>query len=63
MLFADDTVLLGESSESLQRLVNVFTIVCEKRKLVVNGDKSKVMKVGVNDMQRVVRIRLGRGWS
>ena len=60
LLFADDTVLLGESSESLQRLVNVFNRVCEKKKLVVNGGKSKVMKVGVKEVQREVRIRLGR---
>ena len=61
LLFADDTVLLGESSESLQRLVNVFNRICEKRKLVVNGGKSKVMKVGVKEVQREVRINLGRG--
>src|SRR5215469_7672546 len=61
VLFADDTVLLGESSESLQRLVNVFNRICVKRKLVVNGGKSKVMKVGVKEVQRVVRIILGRG--
>src|SRR5215469_13249150 len=61
LLFADDTALLSESSESLQWLVNVFNRTCVKRKLVVNGGKSKVMRVGDNEVQRGVRIRLGRG--
>src|SRR5215469_10087545 len=61
LLFADDTVLLGESSESLQRLVNVFNRASEKRKLVVNGGKSKVMRVGAKEVQMDVRIKLGRG--
>ncbi len=42
-LFADDTVLLAESEGDLQRVVNVFWIVCKRRKLKVNTGKSKVM--------------------
>ncbi len=43
MLFADDTVLLAESEKDLQKLVNEFSNVCERRKLKVNVKKSKVM--------------------
>src|SRR5215469_12641453 len=46
LLFSDDTVLLGESKESLQRLVTVFNRICMKKKLSVNREKSKVMRVG-----------------
>ena len=42
-LFADDTVLLAESKEELQKVVNEFCRVCERRKLKVNAGKSKVM--------------------
>lgn len=43
LLYADDTVLIADSEESLQRLVNVFGEVCWRRKLQVNVAKSKVM--------------------
>ena len=42
-LFADDTVLLAESEDELQRMVNEFSDVCSRRKLKVNAGKSKVM--------------------
>ena len=60
LLFTDGTVLLRESKESLQRLVIVFNRICMKRKLSVNGEKSKVMRVGENGLQRDMRIRMGR---
>ena len=37
LLYADDTVLLGDSKENIQRLLNEFDKVCE------NVGKSKVM--------------------
>jgi len=42
-LFADDTVLLAESREMLQKVVDEFDTVCKRRKLKVNVGKSKVM--------------------
>ncbi len=42
-LFADDTVLLAECEEDLQRVVNEFYNVYKRRKLKVNAGKSKVM--------------------
>ncbi len=42
-LFVDGTVLLAESEEDLQRVVNEFYNVCKRRKLQVNAGKSKVM--------------------
>ncbi len=41
-MYADDTVLLGESEGVLQRTVVEFDRVC-RRKLKVNAGKSKVM--------------------
>ncbi len=43
ILFADDTVLIAENENDLQKLVTVFDSVCKKRKLKVNVNKSKVM--------------------
>jgi len=42
-LFADDTALFAESERELQRIVNEFFNVCKRRKLGVNGAKSKIM--------------------
>ena len=44
LLFADDTTLVADSEEKLYRLVGEFGRVCERRKLKVNVDKSKVMR-------------------
>ena len=44
LLFADDTALVADSEEKLCRLVSEFSRVCERRKLRVNEDKSKVMR-------------------
>ena len=42
LLFADDTVLVADTEDMLCRLVSEFGRVCERRKLRVNADKSKV---------------------
>ncbi len=43
VLFADDTLFIAENENYLQILVSVFDRVCERRKLKVNVNKSKVM--------------------
>ena len=58
LMFADDTVLLGDDEKKLQRLVNEFGRVCKKRKLTVNVGKSKVMKVSKNGDQNELNISL-----
>ena len=40
-VFADDTVLLAESEEKLQRVVEELYSVCMSRKLKGNAGKSK----------------------
>src|SRR5215469_4844729 len=60
LLYADDTVLMGETEESLQRLVTSFDRICRKRKVRINGDKSKVMRVGNNGRILDMGIRIGR---
>ena len=44
LLFADNTALVANSEEKLCRLVSEFGRVCERRKLRVNIDESKVMR-------------------
>ena len=44
LLFADDTVLIANSEKELRQLVTEFGKVCERRKLRVNVNKSKVMR-------------------
>ncbi len=62
-LSADDTVLLAESEEDLQRVVNKFYSVWKRRKLKVNAGKSKVMvferrEEKVIDFNPASRVRL-----
>ena len=58
LLFADDTALVAESAEQLQCLVSEFGRVCDRRKLRVNVDKSKVMIVGENVDPSLLNIML-----
>ena len=43
MLYADDLVLLSESSHGLQRCLNKLNEYCNTWKLTVNIDKTKIM--------------------
>ena len=43
LMFAGDTVLVGDSEEKLSRLVQEFGNVCQRRKLTMNERKSKIM--------------------
>ena len=45
LVCVDDTVLMAESQEGLEKLVTEFAGVCGRRKLKVNVSKSKVMAV------------------
>ena len=58
MLYADDTVLMGELEESLQRIMSVLNRICEKRKLRISDAKNKVMRVGENGLVMNMRIRI-----
>ena len=49
LLFADDTVVVADSERKLCQLVTEFWRVCERRKLRVNVDKSKVMRCARNE--------------
>ena len=43
VLFVDDTALVADSEDKLQKLVEELGRVCERGKLKVNVNKSKVM--------------------
>lgn len=43
IVYADDTVILSETEEAMQRSLNIFQLYCEKWKLEVNLNKTKVM--------------------
>ena len=43
LLYADDIVLLSESAQGLQNLLNKLKIFCYKWNLQININKSKVM--------------------
>ena len=56
LMFADDTVLVGDSEEKLQVLVNEFGNVCRKWKLTVNVNKSKTMRISGNENEYDVNV-------
>ena len=43
LLYADDTVIMSESTEDMQKKLNVFNDFFKKWKLKVNAEKSKVL--------------------
>ena len=43
LLYADDTVILSETSEGLQRNLDIFGIYCNQWMLSVNCAESKIM--------------------
>lgn len=52
-LYADDTVLFAESEQKLERMVNEFDKVCDRRELKVNAGKSKVMVFERKDYDKI----------
>ena len=58
LLFADDTALVASTEERLQRLVDEFGVVCERRKLRVNVGKSKVMVCSREGGRAELNVRL-----
>ena len=57
-MFADDTMLLGDSAEKLETLVLEFGSVCQRRKWTVNKTKCKIVKIGKNREENGVNINL-----
>ncbi|KAI5738073.1 hypothetical protein M8J77_002623 [Diaphorina citri] len=43
LMYADDLVLLAESDEEMQNMLNVFHRYCQEKQLIVNVDKTKIM--------------------
>ena len=43
VLYADDTVILAESSDDLQIALDMYATYCRQWKLEINHDKTKVM--------------------
>ena len=58
LMLADNTVLLGDIEEKLERLVQEFGRLCWRRKLSENGTKSKIMKIGKNGEENRENISL-----
>jgi len=58
LLYADDLVLLSDSSESLQEMINAFHAYCVRWCLTVNLQKSKVMV-----FRRGTRLAANLGWN
>ena len=43
LLYADDTVLMAETAEDLQNLLNIYANYCDAWKLKLNSSKTKVL--------------------
>ncbi|XP_065567446.1 uncharacterized protein LOC136031690 [Artemia franciscana] len=51
LLFADDIVLLAETKEKLQQLLEITEVYLEEKKLILNTSKSVVMVFGRKAME------------
>ena len=58
VLFADDTALVADSEDKLQKIVEEFDRVCVRRKLKINVNKSKVMRCSRREDGRRLNVRL-----
>ena len=43
LLYADDTVIISETSDCLQKALNIFELYCKEFKLSVNINKTKIV--------------------
>ncbi len=46
LMYADDTILIADSEENLQKAITCMERNCGKWKLIVNESKTKVIIVG-----------------
>jgi hypothetical protein len=51
LMYADDRVLLAESTDDSQKNLNIFNIYCEAWKLFINCSKSKVVIFNKREMK------------
>ena len=58
LMFADDTMLVGDNEEKLQMLVRKFGNVCKRQKLTVNVNKSKTMKINGKENEYDVNVEM-----
>ena len=58
LMFADDTVVVGDSEEKLEGLVQEFSSVSRRGKLTVNEGKGMVMRIGKNGEENEVNVSL-----
>lgn len=60
--YADDTVLIADSEEKLQRLVDKLVESCERKGLRININKTEVMGITKRQERLVVNVQIqGRG--
>ena len=52
LLYADDTVIFAESKEGMQWALNIFQSYCDKWKLTVNINKTKVLVLSKRKCQQ-----------
>jgi hypothetical protein len=52
MLYADDTILLAESTEDLQVQLNAFGEYCNNWQMKVNVNKTKIMVFGFGKLRQ-----------
>ena len=58
VLFADDTALVVDAEDKLQKLVEEFGRLCERKKLTINMNKSKVMRCSHQIRERRLDVSL-----
>ena len=58
MFATDDAELIADGEECLQRMVNEIGMLCGRRKLKINVNKSRVMKVTKSGEYGVLNVQL-----
>ena len=50
-LYADDLTLIAETRKELQHMITALDQACERWGMHINGEKTKILTVGVTDDQ------------
>ena len=58
VLYADDAVLIANSREEHLHTADEFGRVCDRLRLVINVDKSKVLVVKLDQRPNVVKVKM-----
>ena len=57
VLYVDDLMLIAETRKELQDMITTLDKACERWGMYINGEKTKILTVGVTDNQPPLKLK------